>query len=402
MSKADAKRALDALDEIVLAELGNAQKVRLGGLVQLTVRVKPATKKRAGRNPATGEEITIAAKPASVDVTSAPAREGQGGASVGAKGTAPARGFERARLAVSPPRRQAARTTCAPSTRGDDASARSGPEDFWQDRSGWADDRGQLGGDQLKHSGHRSSRPRRGELPGIQLDRPSRRGPLLVRPREELQPIRQLDRPMLAREHHPRPIRIVLGDREAVLAHRRTYVRMAVKVRRAILPSLRRRSGLVPSRWAARCRPNSTAKGNSPTAWRIRAGTHRWPSPPVGVSHRPRLKSAQMLGQPPPSQHDSIFWRQSWHHHAERFQNSRCGRPVRGQSIPSSSLSATADGGAPGYGYETRRVAMTAPIRGPGGSARTGVARASCRSGRRYGDIPIRAIMGTGGLCRSD
>ena len=72
MSKADAKRALDALDEIVLEELGNAQNVRLGGLVQLTVRVKPATKKRPGRNPATGEEITIAAKPASVDVRARP------------------------------------------------------------------------------------------------------------------------------------------------------------------------------------------------------------------------------------------------------------------------------------------------------------------------------------------
>jgi len=72
MSRADAKRVLDALDEIVLEELGNAQKVRLGGLVQLTVRVKPATKKRAGRNPATGEEITIAAKPASVDVRARP------------------------------------------------------------------------------------------------------------------------------------------------------------------------------------------------------------------------------------------------------------------------------------------------------------------------------------------
>jgi DNA-binding protein HU-beta len=72
MSRADAKRALDALDEIILQELGNAQKVRLGGLVQLTVRVKPATKKRPGRNPATGEEITIAAKPASVDVRARP------------------------------------------------------------------------------------------------------------------------------------------------------------------------------------------------------------------------------------------------------------------------------------------------------------------------------------------
>ena len=72
MSRADAKRALDALDEIILQELGNAQKVRLGGLVQLTVRVKPATKKRPGRNPATGEQITIAAKPASVDVRARP------------------------------------------------------------------------------------------------------------------------------------------------------------------------------------------------------------------------------------------------------------------------------------------------------------------------------------------
>jgi nucleoid DNA-binding protein len=30
--------------------------------------MKPASKARKGRNPATGEEITIAAKPASVDV----------------------------------------------------------------------------------------------------------------------------------------------------------------------------------------------------------------------------------------------------------------------------------------------------------------------------------------------
>jgi DNA-binding protein HU-beta len=72
LSKADAKRALAALDEIVLDELGNAQKVRIGGLVQLTVRVKPAQKKRKGRNPATGDEIDVAAKPASVDVRARP------------------------------------------------------------------------------------------------------------------------------------------------------------------------------------------------------------------------------------------------------------------------------------------------------------------------------------------
>jgi DNA-binding protein HU-beta len=72
LSRSEAKRALAALDEVVLEELGNAQKVRIGGLVQLTVRVKPAQKKRQGRNPATGEEITIAPKPASVDVRARP------------------------------------------------------------------------------------------------------------------------------------------------------------------------------------------------------------------------------------------------------------------------------------------------------------------------------------------
>jgi len=61
LSKSDAKAALAALEEIVLDELANAEKVRIGGVVQLVVRVKEATKPRKGRNPATGEEIKIAA-----------------------------------------------------------------------------------------------------------------------------------------------------------------------------------------------------------------------------------------------------------------------------------------------------------------------------------------------------
>jgi nucleoid DNA-binding protein len=72
ITRNEAKRVIAALDEVVLEELGNAQKVRIGGLVQLTVRVKPAQKARKGRNPATGEEITIAAKPASVDLRARP------------------------------------------------------------------------------------------------------------------------------------------------------------------------------------------------------------------------------------------------------------------------------------------------------------------------------------------
>jgi DNA-binding protein HU-beta len=78
LSKADAKRALTALEEIVLDELGNAQKVRIAGVVQLTVRLKPAQKARKGRNPATGEEITIAAKKASVDLRARPLAKAKG------------------------------------------------------------------------------------------------------------------------------------------------------------------------------------------------------------------------------------------------------------------------------------------------------------------------------------
>jgi DNA-binding protein HU-beta len=68
LSRSESKKALAALEEVVLEEIGNAEKVKIGGVVQLTVRVKPAQKARQGRNPATGEEITIGPKPASVDV----------------------------------------------------------------------------------------------------------------------------------------------------------------------------------------------------------------------------------------------------------------------------------------------------------------------------------------------
>ena len=72
LSRADAKRVHTALEEVVLEEISNAEKVKVGNIVQLTVRLKPATKARKGRNPATGEEITISAKPASVVVRARP------------------------------------------------------------------------------------------------------------------------------------------------------------------------------------------------------------------------------------------------------------------------------------------------------------------------------------------
>jgi DNA-binding protein HU-beta len=71
-SRADAKRVLAALEEVVLEQISAAEKVKIGSVVQLEVRVRPATKARPGRNPATGEEITIAAKPASVTVKARP------------------------------------------------------------------------------------------------------------------------------------------------------------------------------------------------------------------------------------------------------------------------------------------------------------------------------------------
>jgi DNA-binding protein HU-beta len=72
LSKSDAKRALEALEDVVLEQLADAEKVRIGGVVQLNVRVKEATGPRKGRNPATGEEITIAAKPAAVALKARP------------------------------------------------------------------------------------------------------------------------------------------------------------------------------------------------------------------------------------------------------------------------------------------------------------------------------------------
>ncbi len=72
LTRGNVKAVLEALEDVVLEQLGNAEKVRIGGVVQLTVRVKEATKPRKGRNPATGEEITIAAKPAAVTVRARP------------------------------------------------------------------------------------------------------------------------------------------------------------------------------------------------------------------------------------------------------------------------------------------------------------------------------------------
>ncbi len=66
MSKAQVNSVVTALDEVMRKELGKKGPgvFILPGLLKLTVTKKPATKARPGKNPFTGAEITIAAKPA--------------------------------------------------------------------------------------------------------------------------------------------------------------------------------------------------------------------------------------------------------------------------------------------------------------------------------------------------
>jgi nucleoid DNA-binding protein len=61
------KEVFDTLTAIIAADLGKkgVGEFNFNGLVKLRTVDKPATKARKGRNPFTGEEITIKAKPAS-------------------------------------------------------------------------------------------------------------------------------------------------------------------------------------------------------------------------------------------------------------------------------------------------------------------------------------------------
>jgi len=64
------KEVFEALTAIIAADLGKkgCGEFNFNGLMKLKTVNKPATKSRKGRNPFTGEEITIKAKPASKKV----------------------------------------------------------------------------------------------------------------------------------------------------------------------------------------------------------------------------------------------------------------------------------------------------------------------------------------------
>ncbi len=59
MSKASAKKAVEAVIESVKGAIAEGDKVQIPGIMTLSVAVRGA---RTGKNPRTGEAITIAAK----------------------------------------------------------------------------------------------------------------------------------------------------------------------------------------------------------------------------------------------------------------------------------------------------------------------------------------------------
>ncbi|MCC6579129.1 MAG: HU family DNA-binding protein [Phycisphaeraceae bacterium] len=66
LSKKQVAGVFDALTDCIKKSLTKGAGVfAVPGLCKMTVKKKPATKARKGRNPFTGEEITIKAKPAS-------------------------------------------------------------------------------------------------------------------------------------------------------------------------------------------------------------------------------------------------------------------------------------------------------------------------------------------------
>lgn len=67
LSRKQVSSVFDCVTEILKADLGKkgCGVFKFNGLLKFTVVNKPATKARLGKNPFTGEEITIKAKPAS-------------------------------------------------------------------------------------------------------------------------------------------------------------------------------------------------------------------------------------------------------------------------------------------------------------------------------------------------
>ena len=72
LSRKQVAAVFESLNGIIKKSLRGHGMFTLPGLLKMKVVKKPATKAREGRNPATGETITIAAKPASVQLKARP------------------------------------------------------------------------------------------------------------------------------------------------------------------------------------------------------------------------------------------------------------------------------------------------------------------------------------------
>jgi len=72
-SRSDVRRFIDGLENVIHSNLKDGYRVKVAG-VQIEPKLRPARKRRKGRNPATGEEVMIAAKPASVVLKAKPVK----------------------------------------------------------------------------------------------------------------------------------------------------------------------------------------------------------------------------------------------------------------------------------------------------------------------------------------
>ena len=64
ISKADVVKVFDALEAVMARSLRTHKQFAINGLLKVMIVYKDATEERPGRNPFTGEKITIKAKPA--------------------------------------------------------------------------------------------------------------------------------------------------------------------------------------------------------------------------------------------------------------------------------------------------------------------------------------------------
>jgi DNA-binding protein HU-beta len=64
MSKSQVNDVFVSMVEVVNSEVKSGRQISIPGLVKISLNRKPATPSRPGRNPFTGEAITIKAKPA--------------------------------------------------------------------------------------------------------------------------------------------------------------------------------------------------------------------------------------------------------------------------------------------------------------------------------------------------